>query len=91
MKKLMYLFITGTIFAFTACNFGADNDAATDTIEEVVTCSDDCQKACCLGCQATEGDAVCLADHSCCAHHHEGDSEEATEDATEGATEETAE
>jgi len=35
--------------------------------------------------------AVCLADHSCCAHHHEGDSEEAPEDAIEGATEETAE
>ena len=69
MKKLMYLFITGTIFAFTACNFGAGNDAATDAIEEVVACSDDCQKACCLGCQATEGKAACLADHSCCAAH----------------------
>ena len=74
----MYLFVAGTMFAFTACNFGAGNDAA-DTIEEVVACADDCQKACCLGCQATEGEVACLADHSCCAAHkaaeEEGDHE----------------
>ena len=83
MKKLMYLFVAGTMFAFTACNFGAGDDAATDAIEEVVACADDCQKACCLGCQATEGKAACLADHSCCAAHKaEDDAEEA--DAHEG-------
>ena len=38
--------------------------------KEGVACADDCAKACCLGCHATEGDGrECLADHSCCAHH----------------------
>ena len=77
MKKLMYLLVAGTIFVFTACNCGAGDAAATDSAEEVVACADDCQKACCLGCKATEGDAVCLADHSCCADH--GDDAEAAE------------
>ena len=44
------------------------------TPEEGAVCADDCQKACCLGCHATEGDAACLADHSCCAHHEHADS-----------------
>ena len=52
--------------------------------EEGAVCTDDCQKACCLGCHATEGDAACLADHSCCFHHeHEGETDslfEAIED-----------
>ena len=48
MKKLMYLFVAGTIFVFTACNCGAGDAAATDAVEEVVACADDCQKACCL-------------------------------------------
>jgi len=77
MKKLMYLFVAGTMFIFTACNCGAGDAAATDTVEEVVACADDCQKACCLGCKATEGNAVCLADHSCCADH--GDDAETAE------------
>jgi len=39
---------------------------------DAVACADDCQKACCLGCKATEGTAACivLADGSmgsCCA------------------------
>ena len=46
-----------------------DTAVAADATEEVFTCTDDCQKACCLGCKATEGDVVCLADHSCCADH----------------------
>ena len=79
----MYLLVAGTMFVFTACNCGAGDAAATDSVEEVVACADDCQKACCLGCKATVGDAVCLADHSCCAAHEdeatEGD--EATEEA----------
>ena len=76
MKKLIYLFVAGTMFAFTACNCGTGDAAATDAIEEVVACADDCQKACCLGCQATEGEAACLADHSCCAAHKAEDAEE---------------
>ena len=68
MKKLMFLLVLGTMFVFTACNCCSSDTTAT---EEVVTCADDCQKACCLGCHATEGDAVCLADHSCCAAHEE--------------------
>ena len=28
--------------------------------EEGAVCADDCQKACCLGCHATEGDAKCI-------------------------------
>ena len=69
----MYLFIAGAMFAFTACNCGAgDADAAaTDSVEEVVACADDCQKACCLGCKATVGEKSCdllaSGDHSCCA------------------------
>ena len=84
MKKLMYLFVAGTMFAFTACNCGTGDAAATDAIEEVVACADDCQKACCLGCQATEGKAACLADHSCCAAHSDDEVDieyDTTEDA----------
>jgi hypothetical protein len=60
MKNLMYLLVAGTMFVFTACNCGAGDAAATDSVEEVVACADDCQKACCLGCKATEGDAKCI-------------------------------
>ena len=55
----MYLLVAGTVFIFTACNSGAGDAAATDSVE-VVVCADDCQKACCLGCKATEGDARCI-------------------------------
>ena len=81
MKKLMYLLVAGTMFVFTACNCGAGDAAATDLAEEVVACADDCQKACCLGCQATVGDVACLADHSCCASHGDEASEEDSEEA----------
>ena len=86
MQKLMYLFVAARMFAFTACG-GGENSADSSVGEVIVACADDCQKACCLGCHATEGDAVCLADHSCCAHHHEDDSEEATENASEETAE----
>jgi len=70
MKNLMYLLVAGTMFIFTACNCGAGDAAATDLVEEVVACADDCAKACCLGCKATEGKADCellaTKDHSCC-------------------------
>ena len=71
MKNLMYLLVAGTMFVFTACNCGAGDAAATDSVEEVVACADDCQKACCLGCKATVGEKSCdllaSGDHSCCA------------------------
>ncbi len=73
MKKLIYLFVAGTMFAFTACGGGETAteeavettteetvEAANDSVEVVVACADDCQKACCLGCKATEGDATCI-------------------------------
>ena len=83
----MYLFVAGTMFAFTACGGGETAteesvettteevvetvEAANDSVEVVVACADDCQKACCLGCKATEGEASCsllaAGDHSCCA------------------------
>jgi len=47
-------------FAFTACNCGTGDTTATDAVEEVAACADDCQKACCLGCKATEGEAKCI-------------------------------
>jgi len=60
MKKLMFLLVAGTMFIFTACNCCSSDAAATDSVEEVAACADDCQKACCLGCKATEGDAKCI-------------------------------
>jgi hypothetical protein len=68
------------MFVFTACNCGTGDTATTDSVEEVVACADDCQKACCLGCKATVGDAVCLADHSCCAIHEDEATEEGAEE-----------
>ena len=67
----MYLLVAGTMVVFTACNCGTGDTAATDSVEEVVACADDCQKACCLGCKATVGEKSCdllaSGDHSCCA------------------------
>ena len=74
MKKLIYLLVAGTFTIFTACSSG-DTSTEEATPTEVVACANDCAKACCLGCKATEGDAKCLADHSCCA---------ATDEASEG-------
>jgi len=95
MKKLMYLLVAGTMFVFTACTCGADAAATEEVaveevvveevvVEEVSACADDCQKACCLGCKATEGDAACKADHSCCAVHAEEGAEEAHDHGAEG-------
>ena len=90
----MYLFVAGTMFAFTACGGGetATEEAASDPAdviaaeqaasdaEEIVQCADNCQKACCLGCKATEGEASCsllaAGDHSCCAVKVESTEEE---------------
>ena len=69
MKKLMYLFVVAIMFAFTACG-GGENATEETAVEAIVICADNCQKACCLGCKATEGAAKCivLADGSmpCC-------------------------
>ena len=69
----------------TAYTTGAGDTTATDVVEEVVACADDCQKACCLGCQATEGKTACLADHSCCAAH-KAEADYEYEDAEEADT-----
>jgi len=49
-----------------------DHEGHSHGDADVSSCSDDCQKACCLGCKATEGTPECiiLADGSmgsCCA------------------------
>ena len=67
MKKVIYLFAAVIMFVFFACG-GADT-ATEQAAEEVVSCADVCQKACCLGCKAEVVEAVCLADHSCCTSH----------------------
>ena len=72
MKRLMYLLVLGTMFAFTACGDGetatkktvetttekvVENvEAANDSVEEVAEA---------VGCQVEVG--TCLKDHSCCA------------------------
>ena len=38
----MYLLVAGTLFIFTACNSGSGDATATDSVEEVVVCADDC-------------------------------------------------
>ena len=78
MKKLMYLFVVVTMFAFTFCG-GVETETATEDV--IIACADDCQKACCLGCKATEGAAKCivLADGSmpCCVSDEVSSEEEA--------------
>ena len=69
MKKSMYLFVAGTMFAFTACGGG---EAATEetAVEEVVVEEVAAEEviedttAVAAGCQVEGG--ACLADHSCC-------------------------
>jgi bacterioferritin-associated ferredoxin len=79
MKKLMYLLVAGTMFIFTACNCGAGDAVATDTVEEVV--AEDAveteEVAEAVGCQVEGG--TCLEDHSCCAP-----AEEAVKESHEG-------
>ena len=79
MKKSMYLFVVVTMFAFASCG-GVETETTTATEDVIITCADDCQKACCLGCKATEGEASCsllaAGDHSCCAVKVESTEEE---------------
>ena len=70
MKRINYFsFVVAIIFVFLACGGGETTTQEPD-IEEFLECIDTCQKACCLGCKATEGVAKCiiLADGSmpCC-------------------------
>ena len=58
MKKLLYLFTFAIILGITSC--GGGEAAVEETSVDTVACADDCQKACCLGCKATEGDAKCI-------------------------------
>ena len=79
MKKLMYLFVAGTMFAFTACGGGetaTDETVETTTEETVETTTEEVAEA--VGCQVEGG--TCLEDHSCCApaaadeaHNHDDD------------------
>mgnify|MGYP007095111810 FL=1 len=62
----MYLFVAGTMFAFTACGGGetATEETVETTTEEVVeTTTEEVAEA--VGCQVEGG--TCLEDHSCCA------------------------
>ena len=93
MNKLMSIF--GVIlFAFaltlTSCDCGSEEACSSET--EVAACADECAKACCLGCKATDGEAACNADHSCCVPAPETTEEVATEEVAteEVATEEVA-
>ena len=59
----MYLLVVASLCVFAACGGGETATEETTAVEisnEVPTCADDCQKACCLGCKATEGDAKCI-------------------------------
>ena len=68
MKNIIYLCLMTIMLAFVAC--GGGEAATEETVIETILCADRCQKACCLGCKATEGDKKCiiLADGSmpCC-------------------------
>lgn len=73
MRHLIYLFFIAFFLIFTACgsNDVGIKEAILEQKSEVApVCTDDCQKACCLGCKATKGDVRCiiLADGSmpCC-------------------------
>ncbi|MEE2953898.1 MAG: hypothetical protein VX347_01845 [Bacteroidota bacterium] len=66
MKKLNYLLAVVALFAFTACGSGSSTADDAANTEVVSSCNEDCTKACCLGCKATDGEARCKADHSCC-------------------------
>ena len=62
MKKVIYLFVTTVMFIFMSCGGGeaaSEEVTAAETIE-VTKCGDECQKACCLGCKATEGEKRCI-------------------------------
>jgi len=77
MKKLIYLFVVGIMFAFTACGGGEAAPAA----EEVAVCSNTGEP--CLEdhscCAVKEAAACCCGDESCdgSCHRDEAAAEEA--------------
>ncbi len=80
MKKLMYLLVAGTMFAFTACGEKTPAQESDDVkANEVVV--EEAVAVC-----ANTGEP-CLDDHSCCATEAVSDTVEATEEATEEAVE----
>ena len=81
----MYLFVAGTMFAFTACGGGetATEETVETAVEEVAetveTANDSVEEVAeAVGCQVEGG--TCLEDHSCCAPA----AEEAVEESHEG-------
>ena len=75
------------------CHENSDHACAEDCADYVGPahgddgCAADCQKACCLGCKASDGDAKCKQDHSCCADNDDVDieySEDHNHDHNEG-------
>ena len=84
----MYLFVAGTMFAFTAC--GGGETATEETVETAVEVAETVEAANdsveevaeAVGCQVEGG--TCLEDHSCCApaaaaeeaHNHDDDGHE---------------
>tara|TARA_B110000003_G_scaffold274701_1_gene315310 strand:- start:549 stop:773 length:225 start_codon:yes stop_codon:yes gene_type:complete len=67
-------FIVILFFVLTACLGGesvsTEADKPKEMNSEIISCSGECSKACCLGCKATQGNKKCiiLADGSmpCC-------------------------
>jgi len=81
----MYLFVAGTMFAFTACGGGETAteetvETAVEEVAETVEAANDSveEVAEAVGCQVEGG--TCLEDHSCCAPA----AEEAVEESHEG-------
>ena len=66
MKKTNRLFFLLAIFIFIGCGGENTKKESPVTIDEAIECSDNCLKACCLSCRATEGELFYLAGHSCC-------------------------
>ena len=63
LRLILHAFIIAfiTSFYFTSCGDRVSSEVNISN-KEVITCMDACQKACCLGCKATEGKAKCIYD-----------------------------
>ena len=58
MKRLILLFTVIMFFGISACSNGEIQNTNDKT--NVMVCQEGCQKACCLGCKATEGAKKCI-------------------------------
>ena len=73
MKKIISIF--GVILFACALTLSSCGDNKNDSKKETVECSDadNCEKGCCKGCKATEGEASCdllkAGNHSCCSEN----------------------